>query len=60
MKRLVLAASLVLGVIPAAFGESKVGDQGPTQAPGAEAAGAQEALAALAVAVVQPAETAAR
>ena len=35
MKRFVLAASLFLGVIPAAFGESKVGDSGPTQAPGA-------------------------
>src|SRR6185369_1790651 len=37
MKRLVLAASLLLGIIPAAFGESKVGDNGPTQAPGAPA-----------------------
>lgn len=58
MKRLALAASLILGLVPAAYGESKVGDPGPneptlsspltTPAPNAQSLpGIDEAIAAL-------------
>ncbi len=49
MKRLVLAASLVLGFIPAAFGESKVGEEKPLQAPSPAAGAAAPATSAIAL-----------